>query len=111
MLSFAMFQRKLAKIIWSISIVLHILVLFMWDYSYVWIILLFGVSALLLFQIVYSKKLWQRNYYEHIIRNEKKLNKIRGYILNNPLKWQLDRENPERIGNDKLEDEIFNISK
>ncbi len=50
---------------------------------------------------------WQRNYYEHIIRNEKKLNKIREYIINNPLKWLLDRENPDRKGSDKLEDEIF----
>ncbi|HKZ46400.1 MAG TPA: hypothetical protein VJ202_03355 [Thermodesulfobacteriota bacterium] len=38
---------------------------------------------------------WQRNYYEHIIRNEEDLNEIRGYIINNPLKWELDEENPE----------------
>ncbi|MCJ7497673.1 MAG: transposase, partial [candidate division Zixibacteria bacterium] len=50
---------------------------------------------------------WQRNYYEHIIRNEDKLNKIRQYILNNPLSWHLDRENPDRIGTDRLEEEIF----
>ena len=37
---------------------------------------------------------WQRNYYEHVIRNEKELKKIREYIQNNPLKWELDRENP-----------------
>ena len=37
---------------------------------------------------------WQRNYYEHIIRNENELNRIREYIRNNPLKWDLDRENP-----------------
>lgn len=41
-------------------------------------------------------KLWQRNYYEHIIRNETELNKIREYIINNPLKWELDIENPEK---------------
>ena len=50
---------------------------------------------------------WQRNYYEHIIRNEDKLYKIRQYIQNNPLKWHMDRENPERVGVDILEDEIF----
>ncbi len=50
---------------------------------------------------------WQRNYWEHVIRNENKLLKIRQYIQNNPLKWHLDRENPERIGVDKLEVEIF----
>ena len=38
--------------------------------------------------------LWQRNYYEHVIRNEEELSRIREYILNNPLKWDLDRENP-----------------
>jgi putative transposase len=52
-------------------------------------------------------KFWQRNYYEHVIRNEYELNKIREYIQNNPLKWSLDRENPERVGTDILEDEIF----
>ena len=38
---------------------------------------------------------WQRNYYEHIIRNENDLILIREYIINNPLKWDLDEENPE----------------
>ncbi len=38
--------------------------------------------------------LWQRNYYEHVIRNESELFRIREYIQNNPLKWDLDRENP-----------------
>jgi len=42
-------------------------------------------------------KLWQRNYYEHIIRDEKDLNKIREYIINNPITWELDDENPENI--------------
>lgn len=39
-------------------------------------------------------KVWQRNYYEHIIRNEQSLARIREYIINNPLQWELDRENP-----------------
>lgn len=37
---------------------------------------------------------WQRNYFEHVIRNENDLSKIREYIQNNPLKWELDPENP-----------------
>ncbi|MEW6685620.1 MAG: transposase [Candidatus Edwardsbacteria bacterium] len=41
--------------------------------------------------------LWQRNYYEHIIRNEKSLNKIRQYIIENPLYWDLDEENPINV--------------
>ena len=36
-------------------------------------------------------KLWQRNYYEHIIRNEKDLNRIGEYIIYNPLKWPEDK--------------------
>ena len=38
--------------------------------------------------------LWQRNYYEHIIRNDDELNHIRQYIIDNPLQWETDRENP-----------------
>ena len=38
----------------------------------------------------FSTKLWQRNYYEHIIRNENELNNIRQYIRDNPMKWQDD---------------------
>lgn len=40
-------------------------------------------------------KLWQRNYFERVIRNERELHQIREYIVNNPLKWALDRENPD----------------
>ncbi|MCI2431387.1 transposase, partial [Candidatus Acetothermia bacterium] len=36
----------------------------------------------------------QRNYYEHIIRSEESLNRIRQYILDNPQRWTYDRENP-----------------
>ncbi|HDS29409.1 MAG TPA: transposase [Firmicutes bacterium] len=42
----------------------------------------------------FEKRLWQRNYYEHIMRNEESLNCIRDYIINNPLKWNSDPENP-----------------
>lgn len=37
---------------------------------------------------------WQRNYYERIIRDELALARIREYIANNPRQWALDRENP-----------------
>ena len=40
--------------------------------------------------------LWQRNYYEHVIRDEKDLNRIRAYIENNPQMWETDEENPAR---------------
>ena len=37
---------------------------------------------------------WQERFYDHIIRNDKDLHRIRQYIANNPLKWALDEENP-----------------
>jgi REP element-mobilizing transposase RayT len=37
--------------------------------------------------------LWQRNYYEHIVRNDDELQKIREYIVTNPLRWETDWEN------------------
>ena len=40
-----------------------------------------------------GKPVWQRNYYEHIIRNETSLNQIRQYIADNPSRWSDDREN------------------
>jgi len=43
--------------------------------------------------------LWQRNYYEHVMRNEKELFKIRKYIKDNPLQWELDVENPKNMIN------------
>jgi putative transposase len=44
-----------------------------------------------------GEEVWQRNYYEHIIRNDKDLERIRRYILDNPIKWAMDVENPNRI--------------
>jgi REP element-mobilizing transposase RayT len=41
--------------------------------------------------------IWQSNYYEHIIRNDRELRNIRWYILNNPLNWQLDRDNAQNV--------------
>ncbi len=38
----------------------------------------------------FAGKLWQRNYYEHIIRNEVELNRIREYIINNLVNWETD---------------------
>ena len=39
---------------------------------------------------------WQRGYYEHVVRDEDDLTVIRQYIQDNPVKWDLDDENPER---------------
>jgi REP element-mobilizing transposase RayT len=39
---------------------------------------------------------WQRNYYEHIIRNDHEFERISQYIIHNPVQWMLDVENPNR---------------
>ncbi len=39
----------------------------------------------------FNGKLWQRNYYEHIIRNEQSYHNISKYIINNPVKWEEDK--------------------
>ena len=44
----------------------------------------------------FHKRLWQRDYYERIIRSESELRLSGEYIANNPMKWELDRENPSR---------------
>jgi len=41
-------------------------------------------------------RVWQRNYYEHILRTDADLDNVRAYIRANPLQWETDRENPER---------------
>jgi REP element-mobilizing transposase RayT len=38
----------------------------------------------------FDKRLWQRNYYEHVIRDEKEYRRIAEYIINNPMRWDLD---------------------
>lgn len=37
---------------------------------------------------------WQRGYYERVTRSEEELARIQKYIMENPLTWELDRENP-----------------
>jgi putative transposase len=39
----------------------------------------------------FNGKLWQRNYYEHIIRNEESYQTISNYVQNNPINWQADK--------------------
>ena len=44
-----------------------------------------------------GRPLWQRDFYDHVVRNEQDLHRIREYIRNNPLQWELDEENPSRL--------------
>ncbi|MFN8491178.1 MAG: transposase [Caldilineaceae bacterium] len=52
---------------------------------------------------------WQRNYYEHIIRTEKALQAIRSYITENPQRWALDRYHPAPTGVDPRAAEIWRL--
>jgi hypothetical protein len=54
-----------------------------------------AVSTHRIRQLTDLEIVWQRNYYEHVIRDEQSLNRIRQYILDNPLRWELDPENPD----------------
>ncbi len=45
----------------------------------------------------FDKRVFQRNYYEHIIRNERALNAIREYIQNNPANWAEDMDNLKNV--------------
>ena len=42
----------------------------------------------------HGQPVWHRNYYEHIIRNDDTLNRIREYVHTNPQRWHLDKYNP-----------------
>ncbi len=44
-----------------------------------------------------NRRVWQRNYYEHVIRDESDLARVRRYIEENPLRWEFDQENPQRV--------------
>ncbi len=41
---------------------------------------------------------WQLRFWDHVVRDEDDLNRIREYIRDNPVKWHLDRENKDRVG-------------
>ncbi len=51
----------------------------------------------------FQGSLWQRSFYDHVIRDEASLNRIREYISTNPLRWDLDRENPRSRGSDEFD--------
>ena len=45
----------------------------------------------------YPGKLWQTGFYDHIVRDEPTLERIRSYIAANPSRWPWDEENPRRV--------------
>jgi len=54
-------------------------------------------------------RVWQRNYWEHIIRNKRALDAIRRYIVYNPARWAWDRYNPDAIGPDPWAKDLWNM--
>jgi len=48
-----------------------------------------------------KQDVWQRNYFDRIIRNDNELNRIRKYIIENPMKWNLDNKNPNNYTENK----------
>jgi len=54
------------------------------------------------FRATPGEPVWQRNYYEHVIRNEADLTRVRQYILDNPSRWDDDPENPETNGRSRI---------
>jgi len=54
----------------------------------------------------YQGRLWQRNYYEHIVRDVEGLSRVRDYIATNPQRWCSDRENLRKTGADPFDEWI-----
>lgn len=54
----------------------------------------FSARRINVFRGTIGKPFWQRNYFEHVVRNDADLNRIREYIFENPASWHEDPENP-----------------
>jgi putative transposase len=54
-------------------------------------------------------EVWQRGYYEHVIRDDESLNRIREYIIKNPCSWELDKENIHRKRDNEFYQWLENI--
>jgi len=52
-------------------------------------------------------QIWQRSFYDHVIRNDKSLREIREYIKNNPCNWVNDKENANNQNNKKHKPEVL----
>jgi putative transposase len=52
----------------------------------------------------FRKRLWQLRFHDHVIRNQYELDRIRGYIIDNPRNWSKDENNLENIKNNKTAD-------
>jgi putative transposase len=52
--------------------------------------------------ITNNNTIWQKSYYDHILRNEEDRMRIQEYILMNPLSWQIDELNPDNVNYKKM---------
>lgn len=59
----------------------------------------------------YPHIVWQRNYFEHIIRDDKSLDRIREYIASNPEQWPYDKENTQQETRDKFDEWLSAIGR
>ena len=50
---------------------------------------------------------WQRGFYDHALRKDEDIQTTAEYIVNNPAKWMFDRENPDSIGKQPLDDLLY----
>jgi putative transposase len=51
--------------------------------------------------------IWQRNYWEHVIRNERTLSSVRLYIVQDPMRWEVDRYNVNASGPNQQAKELW----
>ena len=56
--------------------------------------------------VVGNEPVWQRGFWEHIVRDARALGRIRLYIADNPSRWRFDRENRDRSARDPFDDWI-----
>jgi len=54
----------------------------------------FSARAVNSIRETHGQPVWQRGFYDHVIRSEGSLHRICEYVANNPLQWKLDRDNP-----------------
>jgi REP element-mobilizing transposase RayT len=45
--------------------------------------------------LMQRRPLWQRGYYQHVLRNSREFINAKDYIVKNPVRWAMDKENPE----------------
>jgi REP-associated tyrosine transposase len=50
-----------------------------------------------------GQEVWQRSYFERVVRDGKEMEKVQRYIGENPMRWEFDRENPVAVKPEKLE--------